>query len=189
MRLRLTEEIDLMDVRRSKGRNIYLRHHLIGVGVMMVMSIKNELRKKKIECPRCWVKMSKKEVEVFGPNIVIDICPKCNGIWLDPGELKRVLKNNELADYLSKDIGTKSDSKLICPRCKGLMDIETAEDIEVDVCIKCNGVWLDGEELETLDSLKEVKLDKVEKAAEKWENTVYKNKKSLFNRFFNRIIR
>jgi len=153
------------------------------------MSLKSELQKGKIDCPKCWVKMDKREVEIFGPNIVIDICPKCNGTWLDPGELKRLLKDNKLADYLSKNVGTKSDSQLICPRCKGLMDIETAEDIEVDVCIKCNSVWLDAGELESLESLEDFKVNKVEKAAEKWETTVYKNRNSLFNRFFRNIRR
>ena len=70
-----------------------------------------------------------------------------------------------------------------------LMDIETAEDIEVDVCIKCNSVWLDAGELESLESLEDFKVNKVEKAAEKWETTVYKNRNSLFNRFFRNIRR
>lgn len=41
----------------GRGRNIYLRKYLIGIEVMVIMSIKNELRKKKIECPRCWIKL------------------------------------------------------------------------------------------------------------------------------------
>ena len=107
------------------------------------MSIKKAIREKPIECPRCWVEARREEVEIFGPNIEIDVCPKCNGIWLDPGELGKLLKNKKLTDYLTKDIGTQSKSKLVCPRCGGLMDIESADDIEVDVCLSCHGVWLD----------------------------------------------
>jgi len=32
----------------------------------------------------------------------------------------------------------------------GLMDLEYAEDVEIDVCLNCNGAWLDGSELERL---------------------------------------
>ena len=57
------------------------------------MTSKNLESEKKYECHRCWVEMNKKETEVFGPNIIIDICPKCNGIWLDKGELNKILKD------------------------------------------------------------------------------------------------
>ncbi|MGB2727191.1 MAG: zf-TFIIB domain-containing protein [Halobacteriota archaeon] len=42
-------------------------------------------------------------------------------------------------------------SKLVCPRCGGgLMDLEYAEEVEIDVCLVCNGAWLDNGELEGL---------------------------------------
>ncbi|NMX21320.1 hypothetical protein C5S30_02550 [ANME-1 cluster archaeon GoMg4] len=44
--------------------------------------------------------MRQEEVEVFGPNVVIDTCPKCGGIWLDHGELKKLLKDSKLLDYI-----------------------------------------------------------------------------------------
>ncbi len=98
------------------------------------MSLKKEFLARAIDCPRCNTVSERKEIEVFGPNIFIDLCPKCGGIWLDDGELKKLLKDKKLSDYLTKDIGIQSKSKLICPRCGGLMDIEHADDIDVDVC-------------------------------------------------------
>ena len=86
--------------------------------------------------------MKEKEEEIFGPNIRIDICPKCNGVWLDHDELKKIIKDKEVTDYVTKDIGLKSRSPLICPRCHNLMDLERAEDVEADVCLHCKGVWL-----------------------------------------------
>ncbi len=58
------------------------------------------MRDREIECPKCWVTMRQEEVEVFGPNVVIDTCPKCGGIWLDHGELKKLLKDSKLLDYI-----------------------------------------------------------------------------------------
>lgn len=150
------------------------------------MSIKKEFMDRKIDCPRCNVVTTRREVSIFGPNVIIDICPKCEGIWLDKGELGKLVKDRKLVNYLTKDIGTQSKSKLICPRCGGLMDLEYAEDIEVDVCLTCNGVWLDKGELKGLRAKSMVGFegDKVEKAVERWEDHVKKSRGSFFKRLF-----
>jgi Zn-finger nucleic acid-binding protein len=144
---------------------------------------------KKYECHRCWVTMKKKEIEIFGPNIIIDVCPKCNGIWLDKGELGKVLKDRKLADYLTKHIGTKSRSPMVCPRCGMTMDIEKADDIEVDVCLNCGGVWLDeGELLGLKEKSKEGFVgDKFVKMEEMDEEQLYKLRTSKFYRFINKF--
>lgn len=153
------------------------------------MSLKKDFLDRKIECPKCNIATRREEIEVFGPNILIDICPECNGIWLDHGELNKLLKDKKLSDYLTKDIGTQSKSKLICPRCGGLMDIERAEEIEVDVCLSCNGVWLDEGELKDLRSISKggFKGDDIEKAEEKYEEMVKSSRGSLFNRFIKKL--
>lgn len=155
------------------------------------MSLKKAIMEKKIDCPRCWVETKREEVEILGPNIFIDICPKCNGIWLDPGELGKLLKDRKLTDYLTKNIGTQSKSQLVCPRCGGLMDIETAEDIEVDVCLTCRGVWLDAGELEELrtKSKEGFRGDELEKAQEKYEEMAKRSRERSLSRFFGRLRR
>ena len=146
---------------------------------------------KTIECPRCWVEMNKEEVEVLGPNVIIDVCPKCQGIWFDNNELKKVLGSRQLANYLTKHIGTQSKSKLVCPRCGWLMDFEYAEDVEIDVCLKCNGAWLDIGELEKLKDKSEAGYtgDKDVKEVEKWEDIMAKQRRSGLNSLFRRFRR
>lgn len=155
------------------------------------MSKKKEFLERKIGCPRCFVQASQGEVEVFGPNINIDVCPKCGGIWLDHSELKKLLKDKKISDYLTKDIGTQSKSKLICPRCGGLMDLERADEIEVDVCLNCNGVWLDQGELEDLKAKSKTgfEYDYDEKTEEKYEEMVKRSRTSLLNRFVKKLRR
>lgn len=49
-----------------------------------------------MRCPLCDVKM--KEVERRG--VMIDVCPECKGIWLDKGELERLLSlEDQEQDY------------------------------------------------------------------------------------------
>ncbi|MEI7812549.1 MAG: zf-TFIIB domain-containing protein [Ignavibacteria bacterium] len=38
------------------------------------------------KCPVCGIFMN----EVLKLNVQIDICPKCEGIWLDKGELEKI---------------------------------------------------------------------------------------------------
>lgn len=40
-----------------------------------------------INCPRCGGEMSHREY-AYCSQIIIDVCPNCEGIWLDEGELK-----------------------------------------------------------------------------------------------------
>jgi len=106
---------------------------------------------RKYECHKCWVEMKKEEVETFGPNIIIDVCPKCKGIWLDKGELDKLLKDRKLTNYF-----------------------------EVDVCLTCGGVWLDQGELEKLKETSEegFEPDELAKLEEKEEERRYKKRNS-----------
>ena len=144
---------------------------------------------KEIECPRCWKKMRKDKVR--GPNVVIDVCMECGGVWLDHGELKKILGDKKLADYLTKDVGTKSDSKLLCPRCKGLMDLEYADNVEVDTCIECGGVWLDVGELKQLQDISEKGFegDELAKEEERWEERARAEREGAIRSFLRKLKR
>ncbi|MGE0792895.1 MAG: zf-TFIIB domain-containing protein [Candidatus Woesearchaeota archaeon] len=41
-------------------------------------------------CPRCKSKMDK----LIKDKIEIDVCPYCNGMWLDDGEINKLIKLN-----------------------------------------------------------------------------------------------
>ena len=51
------------------------------------------------------------------------------------------------------------------------MDMESISNIEIDVCLQCNGVWLDSDELERLKSLdsKDIEQLSPEKLAELYD--------------------
>ena len=46
-------------------------------------------------------------------------------------------------------------SAIQCPKCEGTLDELTFDEIQIDRCNKCNGVWLDAGELEQLVSNQE----------------------------------
>ncbi len=47
----------------------------------------------------------------------------------------------------AKAAGTSS---MKCPRCDGALRERKVEEVSIDTCEKCGGVWLDSGELETL---------------------------------------
>lgn len=104
------------------------------------------------ECPRHFVPMTT-EVISGRRDTEVEVCPECDGLYLDRKEILRLTGNRPLFDLTTKHLGIDSDSKLICPACGGLMDAEHPGGIEIDVCMSCNGVWLDKGELESLSAL------------------------------------
>ncbi|MCX7953286.1 MAG: zf-TFIIB domain-containing protein [Deltaproteobacteria bacterium] len=47
-----------------------------------------------MNCPRCGVDL----VQTSKGDVVIDVCPTCNGIWLDRGELGKILNEFKRVD-------------------------------------------------------------------------------------------
>jgi Zn-finger nucleic acid-binding protein len=113
----------------------------------MVMNTKKD---EKIKCPRCEIYMRKEEVEVTGSNITIDFCIQCHSYWFDKGELNKYIKTNVIDKNLKRTEGIQSWSKTVCPRCDGKISLKFIEDLEVDHCDDCGGLWLDHGELKQL---------------------------------------
>lgn len=65
-------------------------------------------------------------------------------------------KNKEAIEKLrdkmkvSEEAKAAGTSSMRCPRCDGTLNETKVEDVSVDVCDKCAGVWLDSGELEQL---------------------------------------
>jgi Zn-finger nucleic acid-binding protein len=100
-------------------------------------------KEKPIDCPRCGVGLAQAKIDVFGPDVRIDVCPECRGTWYDRAELARVLKDRGLHARIVDFPKGGSESQLFCPRCGNQMRLRTDRDVEVDACPTCKGVWLD----------------------------------------------
>ena len=65
-------------------------------------------------------------------------------------------KNKEAIEKLRAKIAVAEEAKaagtssMKCPRCDGTLNAMSVEDVEIDTCDKCGGVWLDSGELERL---------------------------------------
>jgi hypothetical protein len=110
------------------------------------------------ECPKDWSGLKTERRQALLRKVEVDVCPTCHGVFLDAGEIKALTGSSDLHRFLTKYLGLDSDSHLLCPHCGGLMDGEDAGDVRVDVCLTCNGVWLDAGELERLAAMDEAQF-------------------------------
>ena len=115
------------------------------------------------KCPICKIQMGKDWLY----NEEVERCGKCNGVFLDEGELgnlvslMRIYKNVKLSepeiDTLD-EIDTSHNLKSyigiykppLCPSDGNKMSRDDYGGLPVDICHECHGVWLDDGELISL---------------------------------------
>lgn len=110
-------------------------------------------RPMRLDCPRDRTPLVETEHEIPGFNVWADHCPKCEGVYLDKNELARLTGQKNINRQVTKALGVDVGSRLVCPADGGLMDDEAFGGITIDVCLTCQGIWLDKGELEGLAKL------------------------------------
>jgi Zn-finger nucleic acid-binding protein len=107
-----------------------------------------------MQCPNCKTdKLSGMEIN----NVNIDICRKCKGMWLDKGELEKIIFTKAGNFEMPSDAKQK---ERICPRCEQLMFefYYPQTSCLIDMCKKCRGIWLDYKELREIKEKKAVSV-------------------------------
>lgn len=145
------------------------------------------------DCPRDFSPLVQETRKAWLREVAIDVCPKCAGIFLDEGEIRKLTGNRALHVLLTKKLGIDSDSTLVCPRCGGIMDLEDAAGVPVDACLSCHGIWLDAGELEALSEKEEREFREVAgsdaKLAELFDEKMAKRRGAARGTFLNGLFR
>lgn len=88
----------------------------------------------------------------------LDVCRQCAGAWFEHGELNSLISKidngEDDADY-KRVLGEEGGpTQLDCPSC-GIklhrFKLLSGYDVEVDLCKRCDGVWVDHDELEKVE--------------------------------------
>ncbi len=124
-------------------------------------------------CPICEGFLEKIEVpNKYGIIIRIDRCPSGCELWFDQFELYQInFKESErvVADLSSK-VSEEKD-KILCPVCRiPMVKMKTSyfsEEILLDYCNGCSGIWVDRDKLLMYKSLQEKKTKRVFKEFER----------------------
>ena len=110
-----------------------------------------------MDCPRCKATLKVRSIKDLHQDIEVDECPKCKGIWFDHEELQELELVTELTLWEVRRIPKKKEQleALYCPKCEDHPLMKKAEHprderVILDYCETCNGIWLDGGELEAI---------------------------------------
>ncbi len=99
-----------------------------------------------MKCPVCKVPTFVVEYD----KIELDLCPSCEGVWFDRGELDLLLGTE---NTVSLQVVNADEKKRACPLCTTAMDkvnIGTNSRVLIDACPAECGLWFDSGELNDL---------------------------------------
>jgi Zn-finger nucleic acid-binding protein len=113
-----------------------------------------------MKCPRTGTKMERVVID----GIEIDLSLGCGGVWFDGFELEKFDEVHEkageiLANHMQQyhQALDDPDARLKCPRDTNVVMMRhyysPKQQIEIDECPQCGGVWLDAEELSAIREL------------------------------------
>jgi len=120
-----------------------------------------KLEETEIDCPVCKPKTRMELFELH--NLKFEGCPKCKGIFLDQGELRKLKDKSKQESWLKLNWvddeieGIESsiaiDSNRFCPKCREVKMICAhygQSNILMDWCPRCRGIWLDYNEFQEI---------------------------------------
>ncbi len=106
-----------------------------------------------MDCIRCNIRMNKE----IKNGVLIDVCPICDGVWLDHNELE-MLETGVSKAYtkLLKELYTETAEEKardandgLCPKCGQVsLQLSILHGVEIDHCPACQGMYFDWGELE-----------------------------------------
>ncbi|MBS1960926.1 MAG: zf-TFIIB domain-containing protein [Bdellovibrionales bacterium] len=130
-----------------------------------------------MNCPRCSKPLNPADYE----RVDVDVCGGCKGVWLDEGEILRIIDTHEvkIAPELVREVIAHAFSGLPpakvkdartagCPKCGKVMTLLNYgydSGVIIDRCASAHGIWLDAGELEKIQAFRE-----------KWEEEAPKHK-------------
>jgi len=101
-------------------------------------------------CPRCNASLEARDID----GIRTSTCPQCNGNWIGGSALARLFDRDRDAPNIEEALEAILDldfhhSRRLCPACRGRhMKIILVDDVELDYCVSCKGLYFDPGELE-----------------------------------------
>ncbi|MFZ1702056.1 MAG: zf-TFIIB domain-containing protein [Pyrinomonadaceae bacterium] len=93
--------IDLEDRGQALENEYFHRKEQELIARMKAKLEQQDTKSLEIQCPKCDGTLIETDFE----QITIDICDKCSGVWLDPGELTLITDKEEDSGWFGKIFG------------------------------------------------------------------------------------
>ncbi len=105
-----------------------------------------------MDCPRCSSPLG----EIDNEGVTMDFCSGCKGVWFDAGEVGSYFELSRDLPMLAGADRKEQDSSISCPRCaSGMTEMFYAppNELTIDQCRSCGGMWFDKGEVRALNKL------------------------------------
>lgn len=117
-----------------------------------------------MKCPKDGATLASERYEA---DVRVDRCPTCRGAWLEAGELERIQHSSERDNaavlarmpMLGFDAVALAEAKaaraIACPKCGETLarrEYGFCSQVLIDVCPRCQGIWLDEREVVALEA-------------------------------------
>jgi len=106
------------------------------------------------KCPCC--KDIELSIQKISPNVEVDTCQKCGGVWFEKGEVGDFTRfAKDIPDFARLVKEAKPSSKA-CPECHTNMKemkYTASSELIIDYCATCSGMWFDGGEMGELNKI------------------------------------
>lgn len=130
-----------------------------------------------MKCPAC----NEELFEIQAGKVKVDACTSgCAGIWFDWDEIKHFDEPHEmdatpLLTLKRTPNVTRNQPPLQCPRCDGEVlgrqYFDPKNEVEIDLCWSCSGIWLDPGELQNIRAQFKT-IEERQKAGDEFVNSI-----------------
>src|SRR5262245_62024659 len=120
-----------------------------------------------MQCPQCG--QPTLHQRATGHGTLVDVCSRCDGLWLDSGEILDFSEQPQKLDReLEHGLRDARPSQRPCPRChcpleQGRMPVG---EVPAERCPNCGGLWFEGSAVRRLGRCDEMDLELPEEEAE-----------------------
>lgn len=105
-----------------------------------------------MNCPKCKAEIHEMKFE----GVEVDFCSSCRGIWFDEDEMAFTLELPVDMPRIEEVKKTAKKTVFDCPRCGEKLEemkFIQSNDLLVDRCPGCGGIWLDRGEFPKIEGL------------------------------------
>lgn len=131
-----------------------------------------------MDCPKCAVPLEVVNYE----GVQVDRCKQCKGVWLDDGEIVKIVQTKQQTfdkNLITETLGQgfagipdhQQQKAVNCPKCQSPMkpvNYDYSSGIILDRCPQGHGIWFDGGELEKVQIVREQSEEDFQKNKADW---------------------
>lgn len=102
-------------------------------------------------CPRDGFPLRIDRAQHASGSCLVYVCNECSGAFVEGSTVKELRRRLNLGHTARDDVLSSEPGKYACPECMSWLQPSRDQDVELDLCVECHGIWFDRDELMRLE--------------------------------------